>query len=124
MKVKRAILEVGEDPPRGLEFWCPACDEAHLVRLGVGEKEWKWNGDFERPTIDGSVKCESTVLLPEAYAMMERHEAPPPGGQYPSKPTCCHSVVTDGQIRFCGDCTHALVNQTVPLPDWPERPVE
>lgn len=122
MKVRHCILEVGEDPPSGLQFWCPACNEAHVIRV-CGEKPWTWNGDLERPTIDPSVKCESTVLLPEAYAMMDRHEQPP-GGIYPSKATCCHSVVTDGMIRFCGDCTHALVNQTVPLPDWPERPVE
>jgi len=32
----------------------------------------------------------------------------------------CHSFVTDGRIQFLADCTHALANQTVDLPDWTE----
>jgi hypothetical protein len=32
----------------------------------------------------------------------------------------CHSFVTDGRIQFLGDCTHALANQTVELPDLPD----
>lgn len=27
----------------------------------------------------------------------------------------CHSFVFDGEIRFLGDCTHALAGKTVPL---------
>lgn len=34
-------------------------------------------------------------------------------------PGVCHSFVKNGTIQFLGDCTHKLVNQTVPLPDWP-----
>ena len=26
--------------------------------------------------------------------------------------------VTDGNIQFLADCTHALAGQTVPMPDW------
>lgn len=33
----------------------------------------------------------------------------------------CHSFVTEGRIQFLGDCTHALANQTVDLPDWTEE---
>ena len=45
--------------------------------------------------------------------------------EHPDAPapfTChvCHSFVTDGRIRFLGDCTHALKGQTVPIPEWPE----
>ena len=32
----------------------------------------------------------------------------------------CHSFVIDGRIQFLSDCTHALANQTVDLPDWTE----
>jgi hypothetical protein len=27
----------------------------------------------------------------------------------------CHTFVTDGQIQYLGDCTHALAGQTVDL---------
>jgi hypothetical protein len=30
---------------------------------------------------------------------------------------CCHSIITDGKIQFCGDCTHALAGKIVDLPD-------
>lgn len=30
----------------------------------------------------------------------------------------CHSVVTDGKIAFCSDCTHEMAGKTVDLPDW------
>lgn len=50
MKVKRANIEVGEDPPTGLLFWCPACGEAHQIRVNV-PGWWTWNSDFDRPTL-------------------------------------------------------------------------
>ena len=31
----------------------------------------------------------------------------------------CHYFVTNGQIIFCGDCTHAMKGQTAPLPELP-----
>lgn len=119
MKVKRCILEANEDPPSGLKFWCPACDESHVIRV-VGGAPWTWNGDFERPTIQPSVKATFYKLTPEGEAMIERREKIPAGTRYPGFEYCCHSVITDGQIAFCGDCTHALANQTVPLPDIEE----
>lgn len=118
MKVARVILEAGEDPPRGLRFWCPACDESHVIRVAGGDP-WTWNGDVERPTIQPSVKCEHYKLSAEGEAMIDRGEKVPPGERYPGSDYCCHSVITDGQIQFCGDCTHPLANQTVPLPDLP-----
>jgi hypothetical protein len=36
-------------------------------------------------------------------------------------PTRCHSFVTDGNIAYCPDCTHALAGKTVPLPPWDDR---
>jgi hypothetical protein len=31
----------------------------------------------------------------------------------------CHVFITNGQIQFLDDCTHALKGQTVPIPAWP-----
>ena len=30
----------------------------------------------------------------------------------------CHSMVTNGEFRYQNDCTHAMVGQIVPVPDW------
>lgn len=61
---------------------------------------WSFNGNYERPTFQPSVLV--TYDGPDA-------------GQDGAPPAVCHSFVTDGQIQFLGDCTHALAGQTVPL---------
>lgn len=71
-------------------FFCPGCQMGHWFETN----RWIWNGDHERPTIRPSIL---------AWADDFR----------------CHSFVTDGKIRFLPDCTHALANQTVDLPDFP-----
>ena len=58
---------------------------------------WTWNGDTEKPTLRPS-------LLTRGSDHMVR----------------CHSFVTDGMMRFLGDCTHDLKGQTVPLLDVEE----
>jgi hypothetical protein len=40
------------------------------------------------------------------------------GFKFDSKPSICHSFVTDGRIQFLNDCTHSLAGQTVDLPDF------
>jgi len=83
-------------------FWCPGCDDIHIVRCEVEEHPvWQWDGNVERPTFDPSVLVTYEDLSGEG-----KHER-------------CHSFVEDGQIRFLGDCSHPLAGQTVPIPDWP-----
>ena len=41
------------------------------------------------------------------------------GEPFEPKPLLCHSHVREGRIQFLSDCTHALVGQTVDLPDIP-----
>jgi hypothetical protein len=79
-----------------LWVWCPGCDEAHAVRVSStqGDGVWGWNGDLEFPTFTPS------LLVTGAQK--------------------CHSFITDGKIRFLGDCDHDLKNQTVPLPELPD----
>jgi hypothetical protein len=93
-------------------FWCPGCDDLHQVDTQL----WVVTGSDESLTISPSVlvyerkklineDLEWDVLLaPENITMAPR----------------CHSFVTNGQIQFLGDSTHALANQTVPLPDMPD----
>ena len=79
------------DDPQGrhllaLAAHCPACDEEHVFRLGV----WGFNGDYEKPTFDGSMLFVGPEMV-------------------------CHSFLENGEWRFLADCTHALAGQTVPM---------
>jgi hypothetical protein len=95
-----------------LIFWCPGCDGAHSVRVGDGPgPRWTWNGSADRPTFTPSILVRYEHWVPPASA-----ENPDPGPQT-KRAEVCHSFVTDGQIQFLDDCTHALAGQTVPLPD-------
>jgi Family of unknown function (DUF6527) len=91
---------------KGISFWCPGCDGPHAVNV-EGVDAWTWNGDVEKPTLNPSILCwtnhKDGVRLPEGQRV-----------------TLCHSFVRDGRIQFLGDCPHALKNQTVDLPDWPD----
>lgn len=100
-------------------FWCPGCGMMHAVRI-KGADPWKWNGSADRPTFSPSVHVSWFLLSPEGEEMI-RNKVPLPEGQkrYPGKDMICHTFVTDGQIQFLSDCTHALAGQTVPLPDFP-----
>ncbi len=104
--VRRVQLVVGEDPARGLAFYCPACAETHIIRVDV-PGAWTYDGNDAAPTITPSVKCEVRT--------------PPDEQGNTTLISCCHSVITAGKIQFCGDCTHALANQAVPMVEFPER---
>lgn len=92
------ILAQGE--PGSLWFECPGCEMPHRIMHGAGEgPRWRWNGDVDKPTFTPSV----LVRYPWGSPQVER---------------VCHSFVTDGQIRFLGDCSHALAGQTVAIPEW------
>jgi Family of unknown function (DUF6527) len=93
----------------GYIYWCPGCDDAHHVwtrnaRPG-GRPVWSFDGNLNKPTFSPSVR----------HFCPARIEA---GKQIPER-TFCHYFVTAGEIRYCGDCKHALNGQTVPLPDLP-----
>lgn len=81
-------------------FWCPGCKQNHSYctqRRDAVDKGpvWQWNGNKERPTFSPS------LLVWKDY----------PGRR-------CHLFVTDGEIRYCGDCDHALAGKTVPMVDY------
>lgn len=78
-------------------FQCPGCDSWHLITLDPSApgQHWTLTGGPFRPTIRPAV-------LVNAENRLSVHR--------------CHSFVTDGQIQFLPDCTHALAGRTVPLP--------
>jgi len=94
-------------------FWCPGCNEAHVIRVGDGTGPgWGYNGNADAPTFTPS------VLVRGFYPSDVEGEFDDPTKD---KPFVCHTFVTDGRIQFLGDCTHALAGQTVDLPDFPEN---
>jgi hypothetical protein len=101
------ILRNGSD--NGLTWWCPGCNQAHQIRHGEGPgPRWGWNGNAEAPTFTPSVLVRYPANPDAAEEFKEwRSER------------VCHSFVVEGQMQFLGDCTHALANQTVPIPAWP-----
>jgi len=91
-------------------FKCPGCMEAHAITVedcGTGLPVWEFNGNGDRPTFTPSVLVTTGRAVDPNFV--------PEAGD---PPEVCHSFVTDGQIQFLSDCTHALAGQTVPLPDW------
>lgn len=94
-------------------FYCPGCKGAHVIPVDTGPKRpnaWTWNGDANAPTFQPSILVTTGRAVDPTYQ---------PDPDFPDPPEVCHSFVTNGQIQFLGDCTHALAGQTVPIPPWP-----
>lgn len=101
-----------------LFFWCPGCNEAHMIAVGDGPgPRWGYNGNPAAPTFTPSVLVTSGHYAGQdtgsCWCAYNRENPDDPD---PFKCTQCHSFVTDGKIQFLDDCTHALRGQTVPLP--------
>jgi hypothetical protein len=113
-------------------FRCPGCNENHVVHIaqhpgGHSHPIWGFNGNGDVPTFTPSVLVRTGHHVPGWDVRF------PPGADKscwctynaehsndPAPFECfvCHSFVTDGQIQFLTDCTHALAGKTVELPDF------
>jgi hypothetical protein len=101
-------------------FWCPGCEEMHVIRVGEGGG-WGYNGDPERPTFTPSVLVTSGHFAP-GWAGPNcwcTYYAEHPEEKPDFVCSRCHTFVTDGRIQFLSDCTHALVGLTIELPNLP-----
>jgi len=87
VKVKNVTTSSGE--LYGYRIDCPGCGDPHVLTTG-----WTFNGSYDRPTFSPSLLVTK-----------------------PNGPERCHSFITDGQIRYLSDCTHAMAGQTVDLPE-------
>ena len=84
-------------------FYCPACGETHHyngLKMNGEPLLWEFNGNVEKPSFTPSLRI--TGVHRET-----------------GQPSCCHLYVTDGAIHFCGDCSHGMSGQTVPMVDMP-----
>jgi hypothetical protein len=95
----------------GYSHWCPACQEMHQL-----PDSWRFDGNLESPTFTPSFKHEGVKIevIEGRWTGEWIRDA-----QGNTIPVCCHYILTNGILNFCGDCTHAFANQTVPLPDLP-----
>lgn len=100
-------------------FWCPGCQGPHAISVdcGVLGRDWGFNGNPDRPTFTPSILVRQETWTPPVTSENL--------GAWKQKPweqvrvtSICHSFVTDGQIQFLTDCTHAMAGQTVPLPNF------
>jgi hypothetical protein len=74
----------------GYKFQCPGCGDTHEVQTSNGR--WVFSGTLESPSIMPSILVEVDKKI-------------------------CHSLVTDGRIRFISDSTHQLSGKEVELND-------
>lgn len=97
---------------RGHAHWCPGCLEMHWI-----PDTWTFDGNVERPTFSPSVKITGKQCINDDKGEWTGRWKCGPDGK--ALDGCCHYILTDGVLNFCGDCTHTLVGQSVPLPPLP-----
>lgn len=89
-----------EKGTRGVfSFMCPACKKIHqiwTVDEGDGNPVWRFNNDFNKPTVEPSVSCRTPLV---------------------DRIDICHFFITDGMIKYLSDCTHDKAGQTHELPE-------
>lgn len=122
--LSKLLLDAGN---RQLYFHCPGCGYNHSVIVegySGPATVWGWNGDAEKPTFTPSILVKGRQFTPAGRAAFDKWHSegcPSPAPEsFESRDTVCHSFITDGNIQFLGDCTHALAGQTVPLPPHPQ----
>jgi len=77
----------------GLIMWfCPGCGYLHAV-----DKRWRFNNDFEKPTLSPSV-LNHIPVSPNSVKELR-----------------CHCYIRDGKIEFLNDCNHELVGKIVEM---------
>jgi len=91
-------------PEEGYRFLCPGCNEHHQVwtKHIHGNPAWSFNGSLTAPTFTPSILVTKPAWKDDDEVLPSER---------------CHSFVTNGNIRFLTDCSHALAGQTVPLPN-------
>lgn len=105
MKIHR-ITKHPSDEHYGWAFFCPGCNDAHVLpdKMNNGSPGWVFDGDEERPTFSPSV-------------LTHPHDFLDSDGTKKQTPRC-HLFVRAGRIEYLGDSTHALAGQTIEIPEF------
>lgn len=88
--------------------WCPACQQLHdfaVEQPFTNRAQWTFDGNGNLPTMSPSMNIRIGPYPSDA-------------GE-PGRMDVCHYFLTHGRLLFLGDCTHALMGQTVDLPAIP-----
>lgn len=96
----------------GHEHWCPACEEMHIL-----PDTWKFDGNLESPTFSPSFRHSGHKTINVDGRWTGEWERDANGKAIPS---VCHYILTAGVLNYCGDCTHAMAGQSIPLPCIPD----
>lgn len=90
---------------------CRVCGQHSIPKTHRPNQTWVMSGTADCPTFHPSI-----------------NECCNPPGHKDYRPDVktsrCHFVVTAGQIFYCGDCTHKLAGQTLPLEDFTDVEVK
>ena len=96
-------------------FKCPGCKCEHIYYVNsqywtkvTGKVGWSFNNNFDKPTFSPSLLNQWGK-----YADPKFEEDP----DFPNSSGICHLFVTNGQIQYCGDCTHDLSGKIVDMED-------
>lgn len=92
----------------GIAHWCPACDDSHEFALSgknTSGAQWQWDGNVVWPTCSPSMNIR--INTPDMV-----------GYNASAGTSICHYFLRAGVIEYLGDCSHAMRNQKVPLPEW------
>lgn len=93
------------ETPTGWMIKCQNCQWHEFPKVGKPGASWQFNGDLALPTFTPS---------------MNELVGPYPDGTSRR----CHFIVTNGQIKYCGDCSHSLANQIIPLLPWEQAEID
>lgn len=77
-------------------FYCPGCKHEHTYSIFEDGSQWKFNGNMQNPSFTPSLLNREIDKDGKVKSI-------------------CHLFVTDGKIIYCGDCTHELSGQTIPM---------
>jgi hypothetical protein len=108
------------DGRRGVRFYCPGCEESHLVPID-GPTKWSFNGNLELPTITPSLDIRighyADGNTKECYCNF--HQRFPDAEPLEPNLKCkqCHCIVSNGKILYVKGTTHALLDKQVDLPE-------
>ena len=106
------MAKVKEESPGYYSFFCPGCGHLHGYQTkDPGGYNWSFNGNLDNPTFTPSLLNRWGK---EADPNWQEPEDPSPQHQWSGR---CHLFVTNGVIDYCGDCTHSLAGQKVPMKD-------